>query len=130
MNVVPSAANLEPLESVDPGLILRRRDVVPRAELVDVLGEILDELRHVIEQQWPLELPGSPHLADLRFPVREDLLPVLAEEIGEPPRLVAGEPVGHASKLRRCTDPRRQRSTGRQIEGGERTRRVGYHRDR
>jgi len=68
VNVVPSAANLEPLESVDPGLILRRRDVMPRAQLVDVLGEILDELRHVIEQQWLLELPGSPHLADLRFP--------------------------------------------------------------
>jgi len=76
--------------------------------------------RHVIEQQWPIEVPGSPYLADLRLPVREDLLPVLAEEIGEAPRLVAGEQVGHASKLRSGTDPCLQRSTGRQIEGTER----------
>lgn len=123
-------ADLEPLERVDPGLIFWRRDIVSRAQLVDVLGEILDELRYVIEQQWPLEVPGGPHLADLRFPVREDLLPVLAEEIGEPPRLVAGEQVGHASKLRRGTDPRLQRSTGRKIAGGERAHGVGYHRDR
>jgi hypothetical protein len=74
----------------------------------------------VIEQQWPLELPGRPHLADLRLPVREDLLPVLAEEIGEPPRLVAGEQVGQASKLRCGTGPCLRRSTGRQIEGPER----------
>ena len=88
-------ADLEPFESVNPGLLFRRGDIVSRAQLVDVFGEIVDELRHVIEQQWPLEVRGRAHLAHLRFPVREDLLPVLAEEIGEPPRLVGGEQVGH-----------------------------------
>ncbi len=114
-------AHLEPLEGVDLGRVLGRFYLVAGANLVDVGSQVLDELGEMVEQDRPVQGLRGAHLADLRLPMREDLFLVLAQEVGEAARLVAGEQVGHAAKLRSAATPCFQRSPGRSLPGGKRT---------
>ena len=69
---------------VDARILVGRRHRQAGAHLGDVAGQVLEKLRHVIEQDGAIEVAGGAHLAHRRFPLGEDVLPPLAEKVREP----------------------------------------------
>ena len=88
-------AGFQPIEGVDGGRIdgLFRR--MAGTDVVEKVGQLVEELRQGIEQHRLSEVLGRlehPHRLD---PVGEDPFPVRAQEIGEPARLVGHGPLLH-----------------------------------
>ena len=92
-------ADFQPIEGVDGGRIdgLFRR--MASTDVVEKVGQLVEESRQVIKKHRLVEVLGRlehPHRVD---PVGEDPFPVGAQEIGEPARLV-GHPLFHEVNLR------------------------------
>ena len=102
-NVVTELQTVEGMR----GRSLRRGCAVETsAHLADVLAEVVEERRDVIEQDRALEALGRLESADARLPIRDDLFPALADEVRQPPRLLSLTVVAQAGprkKLRSAT---------------------------
>jgi hypothetical protein len=62
-------------------VLLRHIRVLAGAQIADVLGQLLQEFREVVEKDEAVEVAGRADLPHLGFPVRKDFLSVLAKEV-------------------------------------------------
>jgi hypothetical protein len=68
---------------VDARIFVGRRHRDSGAQFGHVLRQVFEELRHVVEEQRPGEVLRGAHLADLRLPFRQDVVPPLPQEVGQ-----------------------------------------------
>src|SRR5207237_5156399 len=106
------------IEGVRGRRLGRRYAVETGAHVADVLAEVVEELRDVIEQDRALEALGRLETADARLPIRDDLSLALADEIRQPPRLLSLAVLAHAEPPRTSYVPRPGEAMGCHPVGG------------